>query len=146
MLQNRKIIFVIISLFYSSVLFSRTVPPEMGDTAGCSVNIKMVDKTNRTKLKCYSIDFEKEQEFLDSKFLRWGTITTPRDTYITLFFTNGVHGEQAIIFSKNHQKKIKHILASWPIDLQTQNKKSKLHYKKDSDKKGKYPSFYYSFK
>lgn len=149
MLQNikRQIVVLTLTFIYSiSPVYAKNHKPFRGKAHGCKLDVRKVDKTNTAKLICKDLEYERKQEFLDSKFLRWGTIKTESDTYITLFFSKGVHGERVVVFSKKKKKLVKDIPSSWPIEIEKIKDVMKLHYKKDSDKAGNFASFYYSLR
>lgn len=146
MLQYRKMIFVLAFIF-SSLLHAESIAPVSGDSHGCEVSVSEAKKVKAAILKCKNIDFKKEQEFLDSKFIRWQTIPSSGDTWIALFFTNGVHGEEVVIFSKNQQKKVKEVRSSWPIEIEKASKNvMRVVYRVDSDENGDYPPIFHELK
>lgn len=137
----------ILALIFSSSVHAETIAPISGDSHGCIVDITEVDKVRTATLNCKGIEFKKEQEFLDSKFLRWQTVPSSNDDWVILVFSNGVHGEEVVIFSKKEQKKIKEIRSSWPIEIEKASKDTmRIVYRVDSDKNGDYPPIFHELK
>lgn len=120
--------------------------PFVGKEEGCRLRVDRIKKINTTNLKCKGISFLSEQEFLDNKFLRWGTIEATEDIYILLFFSNGIHGERALIFSKKEEKQIADLASSWPVEIESEKGIYKLNYKLDSDSNGDYASHFFDLK
>jgi hypothetical protein len=140
-LQNGKVI-LFIFFIYPILAFAGVDKPILGKSEGCLVRKLKFDKSFKTILTCDQLNYEKEQDFLNSKFVKWATIKTKEDTLVILFFTKGVHGEKAEVFSLNKKLKIKTITSSWPIEID----QKKLEYKLDSNQKGEYPSYFLEFK
>ena len=141
MLSNCKIIFF--SFFLTGLVQAKSYNPTVGEKEGCELKVERIGKVNRTNLKCDGIKFESEQAHLDNMFLRWSSVKTKNDTYIMLFFSNGVHGERGIVFSKNKKEQIKDLASSWPIELVRGKSNYRLNFKLDSNEKGEYPPHFY---
>jgi len=144
MLQESKIILIL--FFMVSVANASEKKPSFGNGDGCKLSIEVVEKTNRTKLNCPGLKFKSDQENLDNMFLRWGSLKSSSESYIVMFFTNGVHGERAIIFNRRTKKQVSDIKSSWPIEIKGKGKDLSLSYKIDSDGEGKYPPQTFKFK
>lgn len=144
MLQNCKIIFFFFFITGSALAVEQK--PILGNGEGCSLKVEEIKKVKITKLSCPGLKYESEQENLDNKFLRWGTLDGPSDTYILIFFTNGVHGERVLIFSRRTKKQVNDIKSSWPIEIKGSGKSQSLSYKIDSNSQGEYSPETYKFK
>ena len=142
MLQNIKIMLFLFTL--NMTVYTKGILPEFGKKAGCNLNVNELNHINTTVLNCENINFEKDQRALDNRFLRWGTLESKKESYIILFFSNGVHGERALVFNSQQNRAIEDIKSSWPIKLN--KKKFQLTYTLDSDKQGEFPSHLYNFK
>lgn len=144
MLRSYKIIPLL--FLFSSLANAKVFAPDIGTSYECKVEVLGEKRDKTTHLTCPNLKFKLEQSFMDNKFLRWVVLKTNTDYYITLFFTKGVHGERAIIFSKKTQKQIANLASAWPIEIEKRKEQLRLNYKKDSNKKGEFPSHYYNFK
>jgi len=146
MLQQSKIVLTLLVLL-PSLLLAEVHKPVSGKDEGCKVEVIEKDKIKTATLKCKGIEFSKEQEFLDARFLRWQTIPSGGDVWIAMVFSNGVHGEEVILFSKRQQKKIKSIRSSWPVEIEKSPQgHMRVVYRVDSDANGDYPPYFYALK
>lgn len=134
-------------LMLPTLLLAEEIAPVSGKDHGCKVEVKEVDKIKTTYLECKGISFKKEQEFMDAKFLRWQTVPSGGDVWIALVFSNGVHGEEIILFSKRQQKKVKSLRSSWPVEIEKAPAgHMRVVYRVDSDDNGDYPPYFYALK
>ena len=115
----------------STAVFAKEVKPIKGKSHDCHV----YTDNKQTTLNCKSIDFKLEKEVLDNHFKRWIILESKKFHYITLFFSKGMHGEKAIIFSLKTKQKLQEITSAWPIEISKKENVIRLHYKDgDQDK------------
>lgn len=142
----KKIILCLYVSLIGSLLNAKAFKPFYGTNSGCNLKVEKIKKINKVKLECQKFSDVIEEEFLDNKFLRWGTYSTKDENYVFIFFSKGVHGEKVILYGQKSGKKIKEITSSWPIEIEQSDNKFSFNYKMDSNEKGEFPPHYFTLK